>query len=85
MHPHGATNTEKLVVSRHEIAELADTSLSIVDDAIRLGHLKSFLVGKKRKAKIGDVRGWIDFLARESDAGRPVCYRARNEERRATA
>ena len=68
---------EKLVLGRHEIAEAADTSLSVVDDAIAAGHLQTFLIGRKRKARIENVRAWIEFLERESNAGRPLNYRAR--------
>lgn len=74
----------KLVLGRQEIAETADTSLSVVDDAISAGHLKTFLVGRKRKATVEAVRAWITFLEKQSDAGRPVCYRAR-DGRAATA
>ena len=63
---------------RDEIAEVSGTSKPVVDDAIRRGHLKTFLVGRKRKALESDVRAWIAFLKAESDAGRPVSYRARD-------
>ncbi len=68
---------DKLILGRQEIASAADTSLSIVDDAIAAGHLDTFLLGRKRKATVAAVQKWIDYLKAESDAGRPVCYRAR--------
>jgi hypothetical protein len=67
---------------RAAIAEATGTSLPVVDDAIRLGHLRTFLIGRHRKATVEAVRDWIDYLQRESDAGRPVCYRARAADRR---
>jgi hypothetical protein len=70
-------STPKLVLGRHEIAEVADTSLSVVDDAIREGHLKSFLMGRKRKSTPQYVAEWVLFLQRSSDAGKPINYRAR--------
>jgi hypothetical protein len=69
-----------MILGRAEIAEAADTSLSVVDDAIREGHLKTFLMGRKRKATMDSVRQWIAWLEKQSDAGHPVCYRAREKK-----
>ena len=68
-------SVEQLLLGRADIALAADTSLNVVDDAIRLGHLKTFLFGRRRKATAQAVQDWIVFLERESDAGRPVHYR----------
>jgi hypothetical protein len=72
-----APKTEPLKLSRAEICRLSGESLSIVEDAINAGHLKTFLVGRRRFARPEHVREWIDFLESESNAGRPVCYRKR--------
>lgn len=69
---------------REQIAEASGTSVPVVDDAIRAGHLETFLVGRRRKATDEAVRKWIAYLKAESDAGRPVSYRARNAEQRAS-
>jgi hypothetical protein len=52
----------------------------VVYDAINAGHLKTFLVGRRRFAKPEAVRAWVDHLEAESTAGRPVVYRARVRE-----
>lgn len=67
----------KLKLTRLEVAEVAGESLAVVDDAIRAGHLDTFLVGRRRFARPEAVRAWVDFLEKQSKAGRPVCYRAR--------
>lgn len=74
---------DKLILGRQEIAAAADTSLSIVDDAIAAGHLETFLFGRKRKATLAAVQKWITYIKAESDAGRPVCYRARGNRKAA--
>jgi hypothetical protein len=76
---------EKLKLSLAEICEATGESLPVVHDAIRVGHLDTFLVGRRRFARPPAVRKWVDFLQAESDAGRPVCYRARSLEARRSA
>jgi hypothetical protein len=68
---------EPLKLTREEICRLSGESLSVVEDAINAGHLKTFLVGRRRFARPGAVRAWVDFLEAQSDAGSPVCYRRR--------
>lgn len=68
---------EKLKLSLAEIVQATGESLSIIHDAINAGHLDTFLVGRRRFARPSAVRHWVDFLERESKAGRPVSYRAR--------
>jgi hypothetical protein len=70
---------ELLKWSLRQISEATGESLPLIHDAINEGHLKTFLVGRRRFARPADVRAWIDFLQAESDAGRPVSYRARNK------
>ncbi len=70
---------EKLKLTREEISQVSGESLSIIGDAIRLGHLKTFIVGRRRFARPEAVRAWVDYLQSESDSGRPVSYRARNK------
>ena len=77
------SNTEPLKLSLNAIREMTGESLPVLHDAINAGHLKTFLVGRRRFARPDAVRAWVDYLQRESDAGRPVCYRARSSERAA--
>lgn len=71
---------EKLKLSRDEIAAISGESLNIIDDAVSAGHLTTFIVGRRRFARPEAVRAWIDFLQAQSDAGKPVSYRARKRE-----
>lgn len=68
-----------------QIAETTGESLPVIHDAIKAGDLETFLVGRRRFAKPESVQAWVDFLEAQSKAGRPVCYRARDPERRAAA
>lgn len=67
----------KLKLSLADIAETTGESLPLIHDAIRANHLRTFLVGRRRFARPADVQAWVDYLQAESDAGRPVSYRAR--------
>lgn len=78
-----ATNELKLSIRR--IAEVTGESTPVIYDAITCGHLKTFLVGRRRFARPAAVRAWVDFLEKESNAGRPVSYRARSTEHKAAA
>ena len=71
---------ETLKVPLRGICEASGGSVNVVYDAIAAGHLKTFLVGRRRFARPKDVRAWIDMLEAESNAGRPVIYRARSAE-----
>lgn len=73
----------KLKLSLKDIAGVTGESLPLIHDAINAGHLKTFLVGRRRFAKPEAVQKWIDYLEKQSDAGRPVKYRERPENRRA--
>lgn len=75
-------NLSKLKLSLEEICQLSGESLPLIHDAINAGDIKTFLVGRRRFARPQDVAAWVDFLQRESDAGRPVSYRARKLENR---
>lgn len=68
---------EKFKYSMQEIGAVTGESPNVVYDAIRAGHLETFLVGRRRFARHAAIQKWIDFLERESRAGRPVSYRAR--------
>lgn len=72
---------EPLKVGLQDICDATGESMAVVYDAINAGHLKTFLVGRRRFARPADVRAWVDFLQAQSDAGRPVVYRARKGER----
>ena len=71
---------EKLKVTLAEIATSTGEAMPLIYAAINAGHLKTFLVGRRRFARPADVAAWVDFLQAESDAGRPVCYQARKEK-----
>lgn len=64
-----------------EIAAATRESRAVVYDAIRDGHLETFLVGRRRFARPAAVERWVDYLQRMSDAGTPVMYRPRSGER----
>lgn len=66
-----------------QIAETTGESLPLIHDAIKVGHLETFLVGRRRFAKPEAVQAWVDYLQAQSNAGKPVNYRARDPERRA--
>jgi hypothetical protein len=52
-------------------------SVAVIYDAINAGHLKTFLVGRRRYTRPEYIRAWVDYLEAESNAGRPVMYRPR--------
>ena len=68
---------QKLKLSIDEVCAVTGESRASLYKAINCGHLKTFLVGKRRFAKPADVQGWVDFLQARSDAGSPVSYQAR--------
>ncbi len=70
----------KLKLSMADIAESTGEAMPLIYAAINAGHLKTFLVGRRRFARPADAEAWVDFLQAESDAGRPVCYQARKEK-----
>jgi hypothetical protein len=74
---------QKMKLSVDEICSATSEARPLVFAAIRAGHLRTFLVGRRRFAKPADVESWIDFLQRESDAGRPVVYQPRASEKAA--
>lgn len=74
-----------LKLSLQQIAEVTGESLSVVNDAHRAGHLKTFIVGRRRFARPEAVKKWVAYLEAQSDKGKPVKYRARSEEKRARA
>ena len=72
---------DQLKIPLAEIPRVAGESLAVVYDAIRAGHLDTFLVGRRRFARPEAIRDWIDYLEAQSKAGRPVTYRPRSGER----
>lgn len=70
----------KLKLTMAEVAELTNEALPLIYKASCSGQLKTFLVGRRRFVRPADVEAWVDFLQRESDAGRPVKYQAREQE-----
>ncbi len=67
----------KLKITLKEISAVTGESLPLIHDAINAGHLKTFVVGRRRFAKPQAVQNWVDYLEKQSDAGKPVKYRAR--------
>jgi hypothetical protein len=74
---------DQLKIPLAEIPIVARESLAVVYDAIHAGHLKTFLVGRRRFARPEAIRAWVDYLEAQSNAGSPVTYRARSGERAA--
>lgn len=74
---------QKLKLSLQEIAAITGESLPLIHDAIRAEHLRTFVVGRRRFARPTDVEKWVTYLQKQSDAGKPVKYRARPLERSA--
>ena len=66
-----------LKVQKCKLPSLTGEGMNTIDAAIKAGHLKTFLVGRRRFAMVADVHDWLNFLKSESDAGRPVVYRSR--------
>ena len=71
---------DQLKIPLAEIPVIARESLAVVYDAIHAGHLKTFLVGRRRFARPEAIRAWVDYLEAQSNAGRPVTYRPRSGE-----
>jgi hypothetical protein len=67
----------KLKIGLSEISEITGEHLTLIHDAVRAGHIETFLVGRRRFARPEAVRSWVDFLEAQSKAGKPVSYRAR--------
>ncbi len=72
---------EPLKIPLDGIIAATGESKPVIYDAIKAGHLKTFLVGRRRFSRPEYVREWVDFLEAESKAGRPVCYRTREVAR----
>ena len=71
---------EKLKLSINDIVQTTGESHSNVCRAIKQGHIRTFVVGRRRFARPQAVRDWVDYLESESDAGRAVKYQARATE-----
>lgn len=69
---------EALKIPLAECPRITGESTAVIYDAIRAGHLATFLVGRRRFVRPQALRAWVDFLEAESNAGRPVMYRARH-------
>lgn len=72
---------EPLKIPVADVPSITGESLPVIYDAIRAGHLVTFLVGRRRFARPAAIRAWVDFLEKQSNAGTPVVYRARSGER----
>jgi hypothetical protein len=76
---------EPLKISLADCPRVTGESMAVVYDAIKAGHLKTFLVGRRRFVRPQALRDWVDYLEAESAAGRPVVYRARGGARQSVA
>lgn len=74
---------EALKISMREIEKITDESIPTIYKAIEQGHLRTFLVGRRRYARPEAVREWVDYLEEQSNAGKPVQYRPRSTEKNA--
>ncbi len=72
---------EALKVSIEGIIAATGEGRAVIYDAIKQGHLETFLVGRRRFARPAAVRAWVDYLEKQANAGKPVTYRARSTER----
>lgn len=63
-----------------DVSAIAHMSMPGIYAAINAGHLRSFLIGRRRMVRASALRDWLDMLERASDAGKPVVYRPRNAE-----
>jgi hypothetical protein len=68
-----------------DIPRITGESLPVIYDAVKAGHLVTFLVGRRRFARPEAIRAWVDFLESQSNAGSPVSYRARTDSRVSSA
>lgn len=62
-----------------EVANISKQGIPSIYRAIELGHLQTFLIGRRRYARESAVRKWLDYLEKQSNAGTPVTYRPRVE------
>lgn len=72
---------EALKLSMQAVSEATNESMPTIYKAIELGHLQTFLCGRRRFARPDAVRAWVDFMEAESGKGKPVMYRPRSAER----
>lgn len=68
---------EPLIVPLADITAMTGQSKPVLHDAINAGDLETFLVGRRRFARIEAIRAWVDKLEAASNEGRPICYRSR--------
>ena len=68
---------EPVKVPIRDVSTATGESPNVVADAVNAGHLKTFLVGRRRFTRPEYVKQWVDFLEAQSDAGMPVGYRPR--------
>lgn len=71
---------EPFKLSLRQVSEATNESLPVIYDAVKAGHLASFLCGRRRFFRPAAVRAWVDFLEARSQAGHPVSYRARSAD-----
>lgn len=62
-------------LSLKEIVAVTGQNLPSIHAAKDAGHLKTYTVGRRRYARESAVQAWLDYLQKQSDAGKPVYYR----------
>ena len=72
-----ATTALDPVIPIKEVSRIACMSMPGIYVAIDRKHLQTFLIGRRRYARESAVRNWIDWLQKQSDAGKPITYRPR--------
>ncbi len=68
---------EPLIIPLADVCQVTGQSKPVVHDAINAGDLETFLVGRRRFARIEAVKAWVDKLESASNEGKPICYRSR--------
>ena len=76
---------ELLNYSRADSAHALSIPLTQWDDAVKNNHLKAYKVGRRWYTTRPAMEAYLLFLQKQSDKGRPVVYRPRPPERRASA
>lgn len=59
---------QPLKLSLDDVVAVTRESRAVVYDAIRAGHLRTFVVGRRRFATPAEAQRWEDYLRAESDA-----------------
>lgn len=53
---------------------LTNMSRNVIFEAVKRGHLRTHVVGRSRFTTYKEVTRWVEWLQKQSDAGKPVGY-----------